>query len=78
MCGSRGEDFIVIVIVIIVETIQVRKEEGSYAFFMEAASIEYNMQQYCDLRWLLMIICFGDNRRMLNDNIKQATWWPLG
>ena len=29
---------------------QVRKEEGSYAFFMEAASIEYNMQQYCDLR----------------------------
>ena len=30
--------------------VQVRKEEGSYAFFMEAASIEYNMQQYCDLR----------------------------
>jgi len=31
---------------------RVRKEEGSYAFFMEAASIEYNMQQYCDLRQL--------------------------
>ena len=37
---------------------QVRKEEGSYAFFMEAASIEYNMQQYCDLRSALVLLQF--------------------
>jgi hypothetical protein len=29
---------------------RVRKEDGLYAFFMEAAAIEYNVEQYCDLR----------------------------
>ena len=38
-----------------------RKEEGSYAFFMEAASIEYNMQQYCDLRSALVLLQFRDS-----------------
>ena len=40
---------------------KVRKEEGSYAFFMEAASIEYNMQQYCDLRSALVLLQFRDS-----------------
>ena len=31
---------------------RVRKEEGMYAFFMEAASIEYNVERFCDLRQL--------------------------
>ena len=31
---------------------RVRKEEGMYAFFMEAASIEYHIERYCDLRQL--------------------------
>ena len=31
---------------------RVRKEDGMYAYFMEAASIEYNIERYCDLRQL--------------------------
>jgi len=31
---------------------RVQKEDGMYAFFMEAAAIEYNMQQHCDLTQL--------------------------
>ena len=31
---------------------RVRKEDGMYAFFMEAAAIEYNMEKYCDLTQL--------------------------
>ena len=31
---------------------RVRKEDGLYAFFMEAAAIEFNIEQYCDLRQL--------------------------
>ena len=28
---------------------RVRKEDGMYAFFMEGASIEYNVERKCDL-----------------------------
>jgi len=31
---------------------RVRKEDGMYAYFMEAASIEYNIERYCDLKQL--------------------------
>jgi len=31
---------------------RVRKEDGLYAFFMEAAAIEYHIQRKCDLRQL--------------------------
>ena len=31
---------------------RVRKEDGMYAFFMEAASIEYHVERYCDLKQL--------------------------
>ena len=31
---------------------RVRKEDGAYAFFMEAASIEYNIERKCDLMQL--------------------------
>ena len=31
---------------------RVRKEEGMYAFFMEAAAIEYHIERYCDLTQL--------------------------
>merc|ERR1719486_1470584 len=31
---------------------RVRKEDGMYAFFMEAASIEYHIERYCDLKQL--------------------------
>ena len=33
-------------------TCQVRKEEGLYAFFMEAAAIEYHVERYCELKQL--------------------------
>ena len=29
-----------------------RKEDGMYAFFMEAAAIEYHVERFCDLRQL--------------------------
>ena len=28
---------------------RVRKENGAYAFFMEGAAIEYNVERFCDL-----------------------------
>ena len=31
---------------------RVRKEDGAYAFFMEAASIEYHIERKCDLMQL--------------------------
>ena len=31
---------------------RVRKEDGMYAYFMEAASIEYNVERFCDIRQL--------------------------
>eukprot|EP00090_Calanus_glacialis_P018188 TRINITY_DN28216_c0_g1_i1.p1 TRINITY_DN28216_c0_g1~~TRINITY_DN28216_c0_g1_i1.p1 ORF type:complete len:919 (-),score=157.38 TRINITY_DN28216_c0_g1_i1:468-3224(-) len=31
---------------------RVRKEDGMYAFFMEAAAIEYHVERFCDLRQL--------------------------
>ena len=31
---------------------RVRKEDGMYAFFMEAAAIEYHIERFCDLRQL--------------------------
>lgn len=31
---------------------RVRKEDGMYAYFMEAAAIEYNVERKCDLRQL--------------------------
>merc|ERR1711953_1489125 len=31
---------------------RVRKEEGLYAFFMEAAAIEYHVERYCELKQL--------------------------
>ena len=31
---------------------RVRKEDGLYAFFMEAAAIEYHVERYCDLKQL--------------------------
>ena len=31
---------------------RVRKEDGLYAFFMEAAAIEYHVQRKCDLKQL--------------------------
>ena len=31
---------------------RVRKEEGLYAFFMEAAAIEYHVERKCDLKQL--------------------------
>jgi ionotropic glutamate receptor len=30
----------------------VRKEDGMYAFFMEAAAIEYHVERVCDLKQL--------------------------
>lgn len=31
---------------------RVRKENGLYAFFMEAAAIEYHVERYCELKQL--------------------------
>merc|ERR1719414_1969386 len=31
---------------------RVRKEDGMYAFFMEAAAIEYHIERFCDLKQL--------------------------
>ena len=31
---------------------RVRKEDGNYAFFMEAAAIEYHVERLCDLTQL--------------------------
>jgi hypothetical protein len=31
---------------------RVRKEDGMYAFFMEAAAIEYHVERVCDLKQL--------------------------
>ena len=50
--GFKKVKFFVIEKNFIVWFLRVLKEDGMYAFFMEAAAIEYHVERKCDLKQL--------------------------